>query len=340
MFNVAVIIPTGVGAAIGGFAGDALPLVRALAAVCDWVVTHPNVVNGASLYYPLPNVLYTEGYALNQFAMGRWALRPGQGNPIGVIFDRAIESDLLLRHEQVMAAARATLGLDIPQAVITDTPLGVELRQGSSGATWGTIARPDSLLRAAVELLERNGRIKAIAVVARFPDEPESEILQKYRLGQGVDALAGAEAVISHLITRELELPCAHAPALRPLPLSPEVDPRACAEEIGHTFLPCVLVGLSHAPQIVSQLGHLLPGDLRSAQISAVIAPYTCCGSPALLAWWEQGSTIVLVRGNTTVLDVLPQDVGIRGIVVENYLEAIGVLVSMRAGVSPQALLR
>ncbi|MFN3360420.1 MAG: DUF3326 domain-containing protein [Pseudanabaenaceae cyanobacterium] len=340
MFNVAVIIPTGVGAAIGGFAGDALPVVRALAAICDWVVTHPNVVNGASLYYPLPNVLYTEGYALNQFASGRWGLRPTYGNAIGVIFDRGIEGDLLLRHEQAIAAARATLGLEIPQTIVTDSPLGVELRRGSSGATWGTIAHPDSLLRAAGELLAADSRIRAMAVVTRFPDEPESEMVKKYRSGQGVDALAGAEAVISHLLTRELELPCAHAPALRPLPLSPEVDPRACAEELGYTFLPCVLVGLSRAPQIVSQPRYLLPGDLRSSQINAVIAPYSCCGSPALLAWWEQGTTIVLVRGNTTVLEVLPQDVGIKAVVVENYLEAIGVLVALKAGVSPRTLLR
>jgi len=38
-----MIVPTGVGAAIGGFAGDALPVARALASVVDCLISHPNV---------------------------------------------------------------------------------------------------------------------------------------------------------------------------------------------------------------------------------------------------------------------------------------------------------
>ena len=38
-----MIVPTGVGAAIGGFAGDALPVARALASVVDCFISHPNV---------------------------------------------------------------------------------------------------------------------------------------------------------------------------------------------------------------------------------------------------------------------------------------------------------
>lgn len=340
MFNVVVTIPTGVGAPIGGFAGDGLPVVRALAGIADWVITHPNVVNGASLYYPLPNLLYTEGYALNQFARGRWGLRPTRHNRIGVIFDRGIEPDLLLRHQQVVWAARATLGLSIPQTILTDLPLEVELRQGRSGATWGTIGHPDSLLCACAELLEAAPEINGVAVVVRFPDDSDGKLLQQYRSGEGVDGLAGAEAVISHLITREFELPCAHAPALNPLPLSDRVDPRACAEELGYTFLPSVLVGLSRAPQIVSNPSYLLPQDLRSEQVNAVISPYNCSGSPALLAWAEQNTELIFVKQNQTVLDVLPQDLGIKGMVVNNYLEGIGVLVAMKEGVEPSSLVR
>jgi len=340
VLNVVVIIPTGVGASIGGFAGDALPVVRAIAQIADRVVTHPNVVNGASLYYPLHNLLYTEGYALSQFARGKWALRPVLSNSIGVIFDAGIEPDLLLRHQQVVDAARATLGLAIPHTIVTDLPLGVELRRGSSGATWGTIDRPDSLLRPCGQLLEATPRVNAIAVVARFPDDQDRELLAQYRSGVGVDALAGAEAVISHLITREFELPCAHAPALSPLSPSPHLDPRACAEELGYTFLPCVLVGLSRAPQLVTDPRYLLPTDLRSEQINAVIAPSNCAGSPALLAWAEQQTPCIFVQQNRTILDVLPSDVGIEGTIVANYLEALGVLVAMKAGVNPWSLVR
>ena len=71
-----VIVPTGIGAAIGGYAGDAVPVVRAIAQVADRVITHPNVLNGAQLYWPLDNVLYVEGYGLDHFAAGHWALAP------------------------------------------------------------------------------------------------------------------------------------------------------------------------------------------------------------------------------------------------------------------------
>ncbi|HBL13661.1 MAG TPA: hypothetical protein DD379_20135, partial [Cyanobacteria bacterium UBA11162] len=39
--------------------------------------------------------------------------------------------------------------------------------------------------------------------------------------------------------------------ALTPLPLDPNLSPRSAAEELGYTFLPCVLVGLSRAPQFI-----------------------------------------------------------------------------------------
>ena len=120
-----------------------------------------------------------------------------------------------------------------------------------SGASWGTIGNPDSLLRAAEKLITQ-AKVEAIAVVARFPDAEGSLALENYRRGKGVDPLAGAEAVISHLIVRTFKIPCAHAPALLPLPLDPHLSPRSAAEEIGYTFLPCVLAGLSKAPQFVT----------------------------------------------------------------------------------------
>ncbi|XP_028759068.1 uncharacterized protein LOC114717987 [Neltuma alba] len=70
-----MIVPTGTKAAIGGFAGDALPVARALSNVVDCLITHPNVLNAAMLYWPLPNTLYVEGYALHHFAEGLWALQ-------------------------------------------------------------------------------------------------------------------------------------------------------------------------------------------------------------------------------------------------------------------------
>ena len=337
-FNVLLLVPTGINAAIGGYAGDALPVARAIASIADNLITHPNVLNGASLYWSMPNVLYTEGYAIDRMAKGDWGLRAARSNRIGVILDRGMESDLELRHRQAIAAAQATLGLNITDTLVTDQPLGVELRSGDSGATWGTIANLDSLLRAADKLITVS-KVQAIAVVARFPDDSDSQALQNYRQGQGVDALAGAEAIISHAIVREFAIPCAHAPALQPLPLDPSVSPRAAAEELGYTFLPCVLVGLSRAPKIITNRNLLKPNDVTADDINAIVTPYSACGGAGLLALNHQPHIqTIFVKENQTALNVTPEILGLKGFAVENYWEAIGVLTAMKAGINPQNL--
>lgn len=331
-FNVVLIIPTGVGAAIGGYAGDALPIARAVASVCDRLITHPNVLNGAQLYYPIPNALYVEGYGLDRFAKGDWGLTPTPHNRIGLILDQGIEPDLRTRHLQVADAARATLGLTLTDYIVTDAPLGVELRLSESGASWGTIARPDSLLRAADKLLSQT-QAQAIAVVSRFPDDVGSEVLQNYRHGSGVDPLSGAEAVISHLIVRQFQIPCAHAPALSPLPLDAGISPRAAAEELGYTFLPCVLMGLSRAPHY-QRASTASPDTLWRDCVNAVIVPASACGGSALMSFSQTPTRIIAVENNTTQLNVPAESLGISVLRVNSYLEAIGVLCADRAGIN------
>lgn len=344
-YNVALIIPTGIGAALGGYAGDALPIARAMAQICDRLITHPNVMNGAQLYWPMSNVLYVEGYALDQFAQGVWGLQPtppSQPNRIGLILDRGMETDLRSRHLQVAEATRATLGLTLTDYVITDAPLQVELRTSPSGASWGTIGNPDSLLRAAEKLITQ-ASATAIAVIARFPDQVDSTVLDNYRHGSGVDPLSGAEAVISHLIGRQFQIPCAHAPALSPLPLDPTISPRAAAEEIGYTFLSCVLVGLSRAPQLLDR-EQGTADTLWSSQVNALVIPATACGGRATLSWGKsqpsppsspsRSPLIIAVTDNQTQMQVPPEALGIKAIRVNSYLEALGVLVAHRAGVN------
>jgi Protein of unknown function (DUF3326) len=337
-YTVMLIVPTGIGASIGGYAGDALPVARAMAQVCDRLITHPNVMNGAQMYWNLPNVLYTEGFALDQFAAGYWNLRPVHQNKIGLLIDSGTEPELITRHLQVANAAKATLGLTLTDYVLTDEPLNVGLKTAESGATWGTIGNPESLLRAADKLIHQAGAT-AIAVIARFPDDlVESAALQDYRQGHGVDPLAGAEAVISHLIVREFQIPCAHAPALSPLDLDETISPKSSAEELGYTFLPCVLVGLSRAPQFVKAGDRGQVTDLDRSCVDALILPESACGGSALLHLSQTSTQIITVRENQTRMQVSPQSLGIATRSVASYLEALGVLVATRAGISPDAL--
>ncbi|WP_353089692.1 DUF3326 domain-containing protein [Synechococcus lacustris] len=338
-----LIIPTGIACEQGGFAGDALPVARLLAAASGCLISHPNVLNGASLYWSDQRIHYVEGWALDGFARGDWRLSPCRQQRIGVLFDAAIEANLLLRHQQVLDAARATLGLDIGPVLISDGPLGVSLSQGSSGSSWGSLKHPDRLLQAGEKL--KAAGATAIAVVARFPDEPDSSELQAYRCGAGVDALAGAEAIISHLLVRQLGIPCAHAPALAALPLLNELDPRAAAEELGHTFLPCVLVGLSRAPNLQPAINPWQSGELSIDQVGAVVVPAAAMGGEALLEATKRCIPVIAVQSNSSLMNVSAAALGFEALEapilqVETYCEAAGLVVALREGLNPGSLYR
>ena len=333
-----MVVPTGIGCAIGGYAGDALPSARLLAAASGCLITHPNVMNGASLYWKDPRIHYVEGYGIDRFAAGDWALRPIRQQRIGLLLDAGIEPELRQRHLQVADGCRATLGLEIGPVVVSDVPLGVHLGLGQSGASWGTLERPDALLRAG-ERLKAKGAT-AIAVVARFPDDQGSEALQAYRHGRGVDALAGAEAVISHLLVRHLEIPCAHAPALSALPLDPQLDPRAAGEELGYTFLACVLVGLSQAPELVQRSAANIR-DLVADDLGVLVVPEGSLGGEAALACLERKVPVICVT-NPSLLQVTSTVLGLGSEVLQasSYAEAAGMVLALREGVSLSALMR
>lgn len=331
-----MVVPTGIGCEVGGYAGDAVPAARLLAAASGCLMTHPNVMNGASLYWSDPRIHYVEGSSLDRFAAGELALEPVRSQRIGLLLDAGIEEDLRLRHLQVADGCRASLGLTLGPVETTAAPIGVSLSQGESGASWGQLERPDVLLAAGERL--RDAGATAIAVVARFPDDPDSEALTAYRQGGGVDALAGAEAVISHWLSRQLNLPCAHAPALSPLEIDPQLDPRAAGEELGYTFLPCVLVGLSRAPALWPA-AEAPAGSVRPDQIGAVVAPAGALGGAAVLACAERGVPVIAVE-NPCVLSVTAEALGIEVLPASNYSEAAGLLLALREGINPEALRR
>ncbi|KAG6470642.1 hypothetical protein ZIOFF_071719 [Zingiber officinale] len=140
------------------------------------------VLNAAMLYWPMPNVLYVEGYALDRFAEGLWALQPVHQNKIGLIFDAGMEEELRIRHLQVADAARASLGLPLMEYIVTDSPLEVEKWiDPFCGKSTGRIQHPDSLLRA-VHTLVSKSLVNAVAVVGRFPDDDEGT--EDYRQGK------------------------------------------------------------------------------------------------------------------------------------------------------------
>ncbi len=352
-FPTIFVIPSGVGCSLGGYAGDAIPSARLLAAASGCLITHPNVMNGAALYWSDPRIHYVEGFALDRFAAGELILRPVKQQRIGLLMDAGVEQEMRLRHLQVVDGCRASLGLNIGPVVITDVPLDIKLSTSSSGASWGSIGNPDELLRAGDQLKQAGAT--AIAVVSRFPDNQNANEVFEYRQGRGVDASAGAEAVISHLLVRHLSLPCAHAPALAPLEIDVGLDPRAAGEELGHTFLPCVLVGLSRAPDLLpskkkdDDMSYMTSGVLNIGNVGAVIAPEGALGGETVLACVEHGIPLIAVC-NPNVLKVTREALGLDAIScaknrvqvfsAKNYVEAAGLILGLKEGISIESLNR
>ncbi|KAK1412042.1 hypothetical protein QVD17_32994 [Tagetes erecta] len=341
-YTSVLIVPTGIGASIGGYAGDALPVARTLASVADCVISHPNVLNAAMLYWPMQNVMYVEGYALDRFAENLWALQPVHQNKVGLVLDAGIEEELRIRHLQVVDATRASLGLPILEYIVTDTPLEVEKWvDPKNGQATGRIKHPDSLLRAVQSLCHRS-MVNAVAVVARFPDD-DIEDVDEYRQGKGIDLLAGVEAIISHLVVKNFRIPCAHAPALLPPPLTQSLCPKSAAEELGYTFLPCVLAGLANAPQYLTNKSDFQEnGCITASDVDSIILPADACGGDAVLAFANKKAkpVIICVQENETVLNDTPDKLGIDVVKVSNYWEAIGVVAAHKAGVDPYSLRR
>ena len=339
-YTTVLIVPTGVGAAIGGYAGDAIPAARVLSSISDTLITHPNVLNGALMYWPINNALYVEGSALDLFAAGRLGLKHPGSNKIGLLLDQGMPHDARLRHQQAAEAARATLGLRIEAMTVTDSPLQVSLLS-SPLASSGSISNVRSLLVAGQRLIDAG--CNAIAVVAEFPDDEDPTQLADYRAGNGVDAIAGAEAVISHLMTRELGIPCAHAPSLPPLSVDPTVSPKAAAEELGYTFLSCVLVGLSRAPQMVPlQLTSHLNDTITASDVDSVVVPKNAFGGSALMKLAATPNTLVVaVEENETAVDIHPSMVGIdpkKVLFAKSYAEAAGFLAAHKVGVDIRSI--
>ncbi len=350
---VLLIIPTGIGCSVGGYAGDAIPFARLLAAASGCLITHPNVMNGASLYWNDTRIQYVEGFGIDLFTAGEIYLRPVRQQRIGLLFDKALEPELIARQLHVVNACHASMGLDVGPIVTTDKALGISCTKGSSGSSWGGIAFPDSLLRAGEKLKEEGA--SAVAVVTRFPDQSDDNAFEAYRKGKGVDTMAGAEAVISHLLVRHLSIPCAHAPALSTVPMIKDLDPRAAAEEIGYTFLSSVLVGLSRAPDLVQvDRGGVYENtstsnSLRIEELGAAVVPEGALGGASVLACIERKIPVIVVA-NQSVLNIDQEAIGIKDTLnfgnqrlilrASSYQEAAGLLLGLREGIAISSLQR
>jgi hypothetical protein len=341
-FNAVLLVPTGIGAEIGGHSGDAGPVARLIASVCDNLITHPNVVNASDINELPDNGLYVEGSVITRLLMGAIGLQKVRSNRVMLIIDKHEDKLFYESAINAVSAARSALGLDCPVVVTMEDKLLMRSLYSSSGRAVGRIdyfERVCEILRAYRDKYDAVALSSVIKVPVNFHRD--------YYLEDMVNPWGGVEAMLTHAISLFFNIPSAHSPMLESREILDldlgVIDPRKAAEIVSVTFLHSILKGLHRSPRIVlDPSAGVQPGVLTAADIDCLIIPDHCVGIPTLAAI-EQEIPVIAVKENKNKmkndLSSYPFKPG-KLIYVENYLEAVGIMAAMKAGVAPETVRR
>ena len=343
-FNAVFIVPTGIGAEVGGHAGDATPAAQLLASCCDQLITHPNVVNASDINELPVNALYVEGSVLSRLLMGTVGLASTRSNRICVVFDSQDDTMIENLVLNTVESARATYGLVCAGLHKLDPPLELHAKLAASGRAVGTARGLGPLF----DLLDNESEAYDAVAITSLIGVPEG-LHQEYFSSDGgmINPWGGIEAMLTHAVSQRFNVPSAHAPMMESREILNEdpgrVDPRMAAEAISSSFLQCVLKGLKRSPRIVTDPRRILAGDILSADdIDCLVTPAGCFGLPVLAAL-EQGISVIAVNEGAGLragdLSALPWR-DHQFYAAENYWEAAGILSALRIGIDPRSTRR
>lgn len=341
-FNAVLLIPTGIDAEIGGHSGDGGPVARLLASACDTLITHPNVVNAADINELPENGLYVEGSVISRLMMGTAGLQKVRSNRVLLVMDKHEDEYFCEATINSVSAARAAMGLDCPVIVKMKDKIRMDALLSGSGRAVGKIEHLEYLCEL---LTEYRSQYDAVALTTLINLSNTTHI--DYFSQETINPWGGVEAMLTHAISMLFNVPSAHSPMMESKEIMNLdvgiVEPRKAAEAISLTFLHCILKGLHKSPQIVidrSAFGKA--GVMSAADVSCLIIPDGCVGLPTLAAL-EQGVPVIAVKENRNrmqnKLEELPFPSG-KLFIVDNYLEAVGVMHALKAGVAPEAVRR
>ena len=327
-FNVALIIPTGIGENIGGHSGDACVLARLIASACDNLFTHPNVVNAADINEMPDNTLYLEGSSLTRFLMGELYVSPVRKNKVCFLVEPSKEKIIDDIFVNMVSAAHVTLGIDCDIKFLDFPPIA-RVGYSESSRAGGSIEKMEGFMNLIDSL---RSDYDCFAISSLLMDEDEEAVLNYFKSHKQIEVnpWGGLEAMLTHTLSLSFNLPFAHAPLmlLEHLGLNTGItDPRKAPEAVAKTYAYCILKGLMKAPRISSEKGKYSASD-----ISCLIQPAKCIGLP-IFAALEQGIPIIAV--NVSWLNEMG-----RIIFVENYFEAVGVMHAIKNGLNISSLKR
>ena len=335
-FNAVLLIPTGIGAQIGGHCGDGNAVARLIASACDNLITHPNVVNASDINEMTENTLYVEGSILTRLMMGQIGLQKVRSNRILMLMDK--HNDKLFNDEIVNAVstARISLGIDCDVYAMENIIQSVSA-YSNSGRAVGTVEHLEHLFEIINKFKDEYDAI-GLSTFIEVPKEYHTEYFKDVDI---INPWGGIESMLTHSIAEEFQIPCAHSPMMVSREIMDMevgiVDPRKAPETSSVSYLHCILKGLHKSPRIVSY-----NKGLNAEDISCLIIPDGCIGLPTLAAL-EHGIPVIAVKENKNYmrnkLEDLPFQKG-KLFIVENYLEAVGIMHTIKAGIDYKTVRR
>ena len=346
-FVAVSIIPTGVRAEIGGFAGDATPSTNLLASACDYLVTNPNAVTASDIYFAKDNVLYLEGNLICQLLLGNIGVIPEKRKNIAAIIEKPKDERFLNNALNALNGLRAVGGINIDPVIVTGGAVETKCTYSQYGNASGELSGMDELMKA-LDLVE-NSHARAVALMTTL--QVDDKVRQAYYRGESIpNPWGGAEAIMTHMTTNFYPFTAAHAPLLlewEHTGFGKLVDPRDGAELISSAYVCSPLNGLINSPRPVRFDTPSTAGETRISveNISAMVMPETTVGNIPFFASLDQGVPIILVKDNTTRYDITPEKLQIetqgRKIYrVNSYMEASGLLLALRNGIMPESTTR
>jgi hypothetical protein len=257
---------------------------------------------------------------LDRFLRGEIRLKKIKGNRILLAVNK-INNDIV----NAVSAARATIGANI-KIIELETPLKM-IAYMKKGKATGDIKGWDELIE---QVNNYYDDFDALAIAS--PIEVDKEVAKDYLDNGGVNPWGGIEAKGSKRIADALDKPVAHAPFGNTMEDYDEiVDPRMAAEVVSVAYIHCVFKGLHKSPRVSYN-----PSDMSVEDVDCLITPVGCVGEPHW-ACMKAGIPIIAVKENKTVLnDEMPDSF----IVVDNYLEAVGMVQLLKLGMTVESVRR
>jgi hypothetical protein len=276
--------------------------------------------------------------------MGTVGLAKVRSNRIMLIIDKHTDSRISDFAINAASAARASIGVDCPIVMEMNPSVRMQSSYSKSGRAVGRI---ESVERLCDVILKNRSEYDAIALTSVINVPNEFHVGYYKHHGEIINPWGGVEAMLTHAVTMLFGVPTAHSPMLDSIDIVNlqvgVVDPRMAAEVISSSFLISILKGLHRSPRIITdKMLFTHPGVLTDDDISCIVIPDGCIGLPTLAAL-EQGIPIIAVRENRNCmkndLSKLPFSPG-KLFIVDNYLEAVGIMIALKSGISPAAVRR